>query len=208
MLNQEEILSAYPEYRILSMQELSALCLNQDGAFTVLQKEEENGKSILKEVKNTDLHVVCGEDAHAVSFSACDMLFSLKKDAEEISSKLKTAENALETMKKQEAKRRKEAVLSAMDARFSEIKALSENALDADVLSDLRTDEALSAYAEMENDKGEWTGLSRMQKDVDSICVSRVLEAKNNENTFIWTDSIQKNEQKDDIQRAIEHILS
>lgn len=214
MLNQEEILGAYPEYRILSMLPAAALCLNQDGGLTVLQKEEENGKAVLKEARNTDLHVVCGNAENAVSFAACDLLFSLKKDAEEVLNKLHTAENALQTaenalekQKKQEAKRRKEAVLSAMDARFSEIKALSENTLDESVLSDLRTDEAINAYAEMENDAGEWIGLNRMQKDVDSVCMSRVLEAKNSENAFFWTDFMQKNEEKDDIQRAIENIL-
>lgn len=180
----KQIEPKFPGYRVLAVcNGYVALC-TEEGDFFHSSYTEENGEIIPGAKVAMDAVCTLGEGDAAVTFDlnairADDRAkiadLTEKLNAEEL--KAKNANETLDAMKKRENARREKAVRDAIKARFEKVRENTEAALDETVCATLTTDEKIAEYAKMENAEGEFCGDIQACRDVDALCMDKVIEA-------------------------------
>lgn len=158
-----------------------------------------------------------GENETKVSLNSVVELFE-KENAElkeAISSNEKTIRalsEANEKMKTQETERRKEAVKTAIDNRFAEIKANSDADFADNECDELKSNESVNAFIAMEDKDGKFIGDTEAVKAVDARCMSKIIEAHKvranaQKKTYAWDNPNSNEDQEnntDDVERGID----
>lgn len=200
MKKMKEIGAKFPGFCILAANGENLALLSDDGEFYSASYKEENGEILpgAKTAADVTLTVGSGESAVAVNYAQ----FRADEAAKtaELTEKLSAAEEArdtalaqLKTMSDRETERRKESAKNAIEKRFKEVCENSGADLEADLCNSLLCDEKLAAYAAMEDKDGRYCGDEAACRDVDALCMDKVLEAnkarKNRENAkkrYAW----------------------
>ena len=158
-----------------------------------------------------------GENEMKVPFNSVVELF--EKENEELKNELankdetiKVLTKANEKMQTQETERRKEAVKSAIDNRFKEIKMNSDADFADNECDELKTEEKINEFIDMEDKDGKFIGDTEAVKAVDARCMSKIIEAHKvkanaQKKEYFW-DNPQKDgaqgKTTDDVERSID----
>ena len=215
----KELEPLFPGFRVLAATDTHAALCSEDGELFHVSYKIENGEILPGAKIALDAVCVLGEGDAAVPLSLNDMRDIDRNKIADLTAKLNDAETAsknandtLADMKKRENARREKAVRDAIKARFDEAREnldadLAENACD-----DLLKDEKIAEYAAMETDDGDFCGDVAACKDVDSLCMAKVIEAakkkKNNSAHRFAFDAIGNNSDDggDALDKLIERI--
>ncbi len=145
---------------------------------------KDNGE-IVEGVKTAvNATVVFGEGEHEVRVALDSVVESFVAENNELKETLadkektiKALSEANEKMKAQETERRKEAVKTAINNRFTEIKSNSGVEFSDNECDDLKTDEKVNEFVAMEDKDGKFIGDKEAVKAVDARCMSKIIEA-------------------------------
>ena len=147
-------------------------------------------------------------DIEKITNKLNSMLSKAQSDYETEKTARVNAEELIDKMKKTEHNRRIEAVKNAINKRFAEISANRE--LDKEIIEPLYA--KLEDYSKLETEEGEFCGEIEACKDVDTICMGKILEddkkmCKLKENAFMWDSTARaKFNATDDMDRAFDNI--
>lgn len=144
--------------------------------------------------------VVFGEGENEVKLALDSVIETFKAENEELKGKITDNEKTIkalsetnEKMKSQETTRRKNAVKTAIDSRFAEIKANSKADFADDEVDDLKAEEKLCAFAAMEDKDGVFIGEKEAVKAVDARCMDKVIKAgkvmaNSKQKAYVWDE--------------------
>lgn len=185
----KELSALFPDFRLIKATENGVVLCSAEGDFYHVPYTVEDGQIVAGAKTAVNASVVIGEGDNAVTVALDEIrsddtakIASLteKLNAAELSEK--NANEALDAMKKRENTRRIKAVKDAINARYLEI---CENADGADLCKDsvdaLLADDKVACYSAMEKEDGEFCGAEAACKDVDTLCMDAVLNAKKQE---------------------------
>ena len=213
----KELEPLFPGYRILAaIDGYVALC-SEEGDFFHASYKEENGETLPGAKVAMDAVCSLGEGDATIPLNLNELRAADREKIADLTEKLNAAElsakNANETldaMKKRENARREKAVREAIKARFEKIRSNTDAALDEEVCADLTKDEKIAEYAAMENAEGEFCGEEAACRDVDALCMDKVIEANEkrraNESHRYAFDVGDGVDEGDDFDKLIDHI--
>lgn len=216
----KELEGKLPGFRVLAANGENLALLSDDGDFYISSFTEENGE-ILPGAKNAaDVVLTHGDATVAINYHEIRDEDAARVD--DLAQKLADAESARDTalatlaaMEKREIERRKESAKNAIQKRFAEVCENSGAELAADYCNCLLTDEKLCEYAEMEDKDGKYCGDAAAARDVDALCMDKVLEAnkekKNRENAkkqYAWENPSAQKDGLSGIDKAIANIMA
>ncbi len=212
-----ELEPKFPDYKVLAAGE-NGVVLMDNGGNIYLSSAEKNGAEIIVGAKTNATGTISVTDGErTVEVGLEDVIDRLNTSAELEQEKTarQAAETALATMQKNEKKRRMAEAKKAVADRLAEIRALNADDIAENECDDLITDEALEAYAEMENADGDFCGDEKARADVDAHCMTKILAAqaaKNNaaKKHFAWdvAANAAKNTPQDDVDAYIHGVLN
>ena len=215
----KELEPLFPGFRVLAATDTHAALCSEDGELFHVSYKIENGEILPGAKIALDAVCVLGEGDAAVPLSLNDMREIDRNKIADLTAKLNDAETAsknandtLADMKKRENARREKAVRDAIKARLAEVRENSDADLAENACDGLLTDEKIAEYATMETSEGEFCGDVAACKDVDSLCMAKVIEAakKKRENAahrFAFdTLGAQGDQGGDDLDKLIERI--
>lgn len=196
-----------------------ALLSNENGNAYVSTAVADNGK-IVEGVKTAvNASVVFGEGENEIKVALDSIVDEYNTEIANLQAQLKeckeskeAVEKSLKTMQDNEITRRKQAVISAIKARFAEIKEHSTCEFAENECDDLLTDECIGKYSEMEVD-GKFVGEEKARCDVDAKCMSRIIASdkvkKNSMRTYAWENIglACNDEPVDGVKKAVKNII-
>ena len=194
-----DVQAKIPEYKVLALNGENVALLSRDGEPYVCTAKCENGEIVVGEAVAVDKLSLCADgasiDVEAEKLTAvlCARTRKAEADlAEEKAARL-NAEASLDKMKKAEHERRMDTVKKAINARLDEINAGRDSKIDAVACEALLTDEAVAKYAAMEDEDGHFSGADNARRDVDAICMDKIIEADSARNNaarkkYAWED--------------------
>ena len=128
--------------------------------------------------------VVFGEGENEVKVALDSVIESFKSENEKLNEKIADNEKTIkalsasnEKMIAQETERRKEAVKTAINNRFAEIKANSDADFADNECDELKTEERVNEFVAMVDKDGKFIGDKEAEKAVDARCMSKIIEA-------------------------------
>lgn len=128
--------------------------------------------------------VVFGEGENEVKVALDSVIESFKAENEKLNEKIADNEKTIkalsasnEKMIAQETERRKEAVKTAINNRFAEIKANSDADFADNECDELKTEERVNEFVAMVDKDGKFIGDKEAEKAVDARCMSKIIEA-------------------------------
>lgn len=181
----KEIEAKFPGFRVLAANGENLALLSEDGEnFYTASYKEENGEILPGAKVAADVYLSVGDGEGAVKvnyaqYHAADKakIAELTETANKAQEDCSTALAQLKTMTDRETERRKESAKNAIQKRFRDVCENSGADLAEDFCNSLLCDEKLSAYAAMEDKDGRYCGDEAACKDVDALCMDKVLEA-------------------------------
>ena len=180
----KELSALFPDFRFITADENSVTLCSVEGDFYRVPYDVDNGTIIPGAKTSVNAVVVIGEGDNAVSVPLNDVRGEDVQTINDLTEKLNAAEEErstamanLKKMQEQETERRKEAVKAAIDKRFKEVCENCGTDLSAEICDCLKTDEKVSAYAERVDKDGKFCGDADAARDVDALCMDKVLEA-------------------------------
>lgn len=183
-IRKKELSELFSDYRFITADENSVTLCSAEGDFYRVPYDMDNGKVIPGAKVSVNAVVVIGEGETSVSVPVTDVrgedlqeIKNLKEKLNKAEEERSTALKTLEDMRKSETERRKEAVKAAIDKRFKEVCENCGTDLSAEICDCLKTDEKVSAYAERVDKDGKFCGDADAARDVDALCMDKVLEA-------------------------------
>lgn len=107
-----------------------------------------------------------------------------------------------------EKERRKASVKETIVNRFNAIVESQDVEIPETICDELKADEKVNAYADMEDEEGNFCGNNAAEKDVDALCMNAILSAakakKSETPAYSWDDS---DKPAEDVSDAIADIL-
>lgn len=180
---------------------------------------KDNGE-IVEGVKTAvNATVVFGDGENEMKVSLNSVIEIFEKENAELKGKLSDNEKTIralseanDKMKTQETERRKQAVVNAINNRFAEIKANSDADFADNECDELKTEEKVNAFINMEDKDGKFIGDTEAIKAVDARCMSKIIEAHKvranaQKKTYVWDNPASLDVQAkstDDLARGID----
>lgn len=220
IMNKKSLQGNFKGFNVIEVVGEKVALLSQDKHEAFVSSAVKDNGEIVEGVKTAvNATVVFGEGEDEIKVSLDSVIKSIETENEELKAKLSDGEKTIkalsdanEKMKTQEIARRKEAVKNAIDERFAEIKANSEAEFADDECDELKTEEKVNAFIAIENSDGKFIGDIEAKKDVDTRCMSKIIEAykvkvNSQKKEFVWDGLVEtgeKNAQVDDVDRSID----
>ena len=167
---------------------------------------KDNGE-IVEGVKTAvNATVVFGEGENEIKVALDSVIETFVKENEELKAKIATNQNTIEElsktnekMKAQETERRKEAVKTAIESRFAEIKANSDVEFANDECDELKAEEKVNEFIAMVDKDDKFIGDKEAIKAVDARCMSKIIEtnkvkANSAKRVYAWSENAQEGE--------------
>lgn len=215
----KELSALFPDFRLIKATENGVALCSAEGDFYYVPYSVEDGQIVTGAKTVVNASVVIGEGDSAVTVALDEIRSDDAAKIAELTEKLNAAElsarnanEALDAMKKRENTRRIKAVKDAINARYLEI---CENADGADLCKDsvdaLLADDKVACYSEMEKEDGEFCGAEAACKDVDTLCMDAVLNAKKQEkknasHQYAYDMNIEGGDGLDDLDKLIKNM--
>jgi hypothetical protein len=196
-----------------------ALLSKEKGEAFISTAEKDNGEIIIGAKTSVNATVSFGEGENAIVVALDSVIDSYMTENSELKAELsqkdtdyETIKTVLNKMQTQETARRKESIKASIKGRLAEIKANSDVDIAENECDDLMADDKINEYVAMEDSEGKFIGDEKARCDVDTRCMSKILEARKNAKAkvFAWErikDNSEKDENVDDIELSIENIL-
>lgn len=214
----KDLVGKFNGYKVLGVAGNNVALLSQDGAFLATCSQD-NGEVVEGDKYRVNATVVFGDGEEKVVLALDSVIKDYEARNAELSAQIekKTAEletitTALNKMQTQETARRKEAVINAIKNRIAEIKANSDADIADNECDDLLADEKLQAYIAMEDADGKFVGEQKACADVDTRCMSKILEhnkvrANSQKKTYAW-DGEARTEQEITSQDNLQNLIA
>lgn len=218
IMNKKSLKNNFKDFNVIEVvgEKVALLSIDKHEAYVSAVTKDERG--IVEGAKiNVNATVVFGEGENEVKVALDTVLDSVLGDTKKENESLKQAvadkettikalSEANEKMKNQETNRRKEAIVSAIENRFEEIKNNSGIEYTNEECNQLKTEERINQFIQLEDKDGKFVGVAESVKAVDAICMDKIIEAnkervntqktqyiwdqQNNENNYKATDEI------------------
>lgn len=163
---------------------------------------KDNGE-IVEGVKTAvNATVVFGEGENEVKATLDSVIETFKTENDELKDKIADKDKTIkalsetnEKMKTQETERRKEAVKTAIDNRFAEIKANSDADFADNECDELKSDEKVNEFIAMEDKDEKFIGDTEAVKAVDACCMNKIIEshkvrANSQKKAYAWDNPV------------------
>lgn len=215
----KELSALFPDFRLIKATENGVALCSAEGDLYYVPYSVEDGQIVTGAKTAVNASVVIGEGDSAVTVALDEIRSDDAAKIAELTEKLnavelsaRNANEALDAMKKRENTRRIKAVKDAINARYLEI---CENADGADLCKDsveaLLADDKVTCYSEMEKEDGEFCGAEAACKDVDTLCMDAVLNAKKQEkknasHQYAYDMNIEGGDGLDDLDKLIKNM--
>lgn len=102
---------------------------------------------------------------------------TLEQQLESANNEKETVTKALETMQKAEMARRRSVIREIITKRLADIRQNGDAEIDESACDSLLTDARVEEYACMEDKDGNFIGDAAARRDVDAICMDKIIEA-------------------------------
>ena len=223
IMNKKKLKDNFKGFNVIEVvgEKVALLSCDKHEAYVSSVTKDERG-IVEGTVNATSATVVFGEGENEIR-AAFDSVMEtvvgqVKTENEELKTQLaekeetiKALSKANEKMQTQETERRKEAVKTAIDNRFAEIKENSNADFSENECAELKTDERINAFIAMEDKDGKFIGDTEAVKAVDAHCMDKILEANkvranSQKKTYAWDMQNDKGSDKknaDDIDATV-----
>lgn len=200
IMNKKSLKDMFKGCQILEVvgNKVALLSCDKHEAFVSSVTKDDSGALVEGGKIAVNATVVFGEGENEVKVALDSVIEQFKTENEELKTQLadkeetiKALSKANEKMQTQETERRKEAVKTAIDNRFAEIKANSDADFADNECDELKTDEKINAFIAMEDQDGKFIGDTEAVKAVDARCMSKIIEAhkvraNSQKKTYAW----------------------
>ena len=223
MLKVKDLEAKFPNFTVLAVNGKNVALLSDKGIPNISTAEKNGDEIIIGAKTEVAVNAVFGSGDDAVEVPFDTVIEKLNGKIGELESEVakekqdkETALKALESMQKAEKNRRENAVKEAVKKHLAEIKSNTGADIADDACDSLLCDEKISEYVEMEDKEGNFCGEIQACKDVDAICMEKIMQAnaekaKAKNNKFAWDIAKQEGAEKPangGVKSAIANILN
>lgn len=182
-MNPKELEKKFNGYTVLAVDGENVALLSEDGGLYVSTFSKNGDEVVIGEIEEAKVNAVfAGEQPIEVpATKVTEVLLAKCTSLEEELKKEREAHQAvslsLSSMQSAENARRKEAVKNSVTSRFAELQEANEVELDSAICDEVLTEEKIASFAEMEDEEGKFTGDKQACKELDSRCMSVILDS-------------------------------
>lgn len=186
IMNKKNLKGLFQGYQILEVvgNKVALLSCDKHEAYVSSVTKDDSGAIVEGGKTAVNATVVFGEGENETKVALDSVIESFKNENEELKGKVADNEKTIkvlsetnEKMKAQETERRKEAVKSAIDNRFAEIKANSDVDFANNECDELKTEEKVNSFVAMVDKDDKFIGDKEAVKAVDALCMNKIIEA-------------------------------